>query len=269
MNFFYAIIFGAVQGITEFLPISSSGHLAVLHDFFHFELADDLSFDVALHWGTLLALVIFFWRDIWILTKGFFRWLTNFDLKNNFEARLSWLIVFGTIPAGVVGYFFGDWLEATFRSTSSIAFMLIVVGLLFFLLEKYSRREREMGELNWLDAVVIGIAQSVALIPGVSRSGITIIAGLGRKLKRETAARFSFIMSIPAVLGAGIKKFHDLSGAGVAIDWGVWIVGVLTAAVVGYFCLKYFLKFLSKHSLQVFGWYRIILGLAILIYLLA
>ncbi|MBI5765930.1 undecaprenyl-diphosphate phosphatase, partial [Candidatus Falkowbacteria bacterium] len=206
MEYLLSILAGIIQGVAEFLPISSSGHLVLFHDIFGFNLPNNLLFDVILHWGTLIALVLFFYKDIWQIIRGFLASLTNWNLANDFNQRLAWLLVIGTIPAVIIGYFFEKFIVANFRSAISVAVILIIGAILFWIFEKYSRKQRDIGSINKWDSLIIGGAQAVALIPGVSRSGITIIAGLGRQLKRDEAARFSFLLSAPVIFGAGMKK---------------------------------------------------------------
>ncbi|MFA6533958.1 MAG: undecaprenyl-diphosphatase UppP [Patescibacteria group bacterium] len=262
----YSLLFGAIQGLAEFLPVSSSGHLVILHHFFDLQLGDSLSFDVALHWGTLAALLIFFWSDIVKLLKAWFGSFRGNSRKSNFEAKLAWMILVATIPAVIVGFLAEDLLAQYFGSPQSVAIWLIAVGGLFFVLEKVSLKNRSLENISWGGAIAVGLAQALALIPGVSRSGITIITGLGQNLKRADAARFSFLLSIPAVFGAGLKKFYDLSKVGLPSGEALlFAVGLVSAALVGYFCLKYFLKYLENHSLAIFGWYRIILGVLVLL----
>lgn len=274
MNYFFSILAGIIQGLTEFLPISSSGHLVLFHEFFPDlglsasggKLPDDLVFDVALHLGTLLALVWFFYKDIEKIFRGFFSSLANWNLANNFNQRLAWLIIIGTIPAVIAGYFFEDFISNNLRSSYLVALMFIIVAILFWLFEKYSVRQKDLQAMSKFDALLVGLAQLIALIPGVSRSGITIIAGLGRQLKREEAARFSFLLSVPVVFGAGLKKLIGLERLA-AGDFFILLLGFLASAITGYFSIKYLLKYLSRHSLNIFAWYRLIIGCLILIWL--
>jgi len=260
MDYLLSIIAGLIQGLTEFLPVSSSGHLLIFHDIFGFNLPDNILFDVILHLGTLLALLLFFYKDIVKIINGFF------SSKKSLEKRLGWYIIIGTIPAAVAGFFFDDLIEEKFRSVGVVAIMLIVVGILFWLFEKWSKKLKNMSQMTWLDSLVIGIAQAVALIPGVSRSGITIIAGLGLKMKRDEAARFSFLLSMPIIFGAGLKKVLSM---GSVSDYSIMILllGFLSSFVAGYFAIKYLLKFLSHHSLNIFALYRLVIGCLILIWL--
>ncbi|MFA4871881.1 MAG: undecaprenyl-diphosphatase UppP [Patescibacteria group bacterium] len=265
MEYLLSILAGVIQGVAEFLPISSSGHLVLFHDIFGFNLPDDLLFDVILHWGTLLALVWFFYRDIWQISRGFLASLTNWNLANDFNQRLAWLLVIGTIPAVIIGYFFEKFIVANFRSAISVAVMLIIGAILFWIFEKYSRQQRDIGSINKWDSLIIGGAQALALIPGVSRSGVTIIAGLGRNIKREDAAKFSFLLSIPVVFGAGLKEIFSLGPVSGA-DFFSLFLGFLFSALTGYWAIKFLLKYLSNHSLNIFAWYRLIIGCLILIW---
>lgn len=266
MEILYSIILGIIQGLTEFLPVSSSGHLVILHQIFDLNGIDDLAFDAALHLGTLVAIIIFFFNDIIRYIKAFLNSIVKWDLKNNLDQRLSWYILISMIPAGIVGFFWEDIIKNFFRSALLVAIVLIIVSFFFILAEWYSKRSQGFQSLTWLKALIIGLAQALALIPGVSRSGITIITGLSYHLKREAAARFSFLMSIPIVFAAGMKKVYDLSQQGLVFDQLIlYIIGFLSAAIIGYFCIKYFLQFVKKYSLNIFAYYRIILGVIILL----
>lgn len=256
------MIFGAIQGLTEFLPVSSSGHLVILHRLTGLQGDGELSFDVALHFGTLLALLVFFWGDVVKLlqawAKSIWGWRAG---KLTDDARLAWQILAATVPVLIVGGLGGDLLEQRFRTLPSVAVMLIVFGLLFFVFEAVSRQRHRVTDLSWASALKIGCAQVLALIPGVSRSGVTIIAGLGEGLKRSEAARFSFLLSIPAVAAAAAKQGIDLSQTGIdRTEWLNFGVGVFVAAVVGWLAIRYLLRFLENHTLALFGWYRLALG---------
>jgi undecaprenyl-diphosphatase len=261
-----SILAGAIQGLTEFLPISSSGHLVLFHEIFNFNFPDKIAFDVVLHLGTLLALLLFFYKDIITLLVAWLGSFKRWDITNNTDQRLSWLLILGTIPAGLAGFFLEDIIENVFRNMVSVGAMLIFFGVLLYLADKFSAKKIEIKELKTLDVLIVGVAQVLALIPGVSRSGITIIAGLSRNLKRDQAAKFSFLLSIPIIAAAGLKKMADLILAGgVAFaDYPVLIAGFISSVVVGYFCIKYFLKFVQKHSLAVFAVYRVVLGLLVI-----
>lgn len=269
MDYILAIFAGAVQGLTEFLPISSSAHLLAFHEFFNFNLPDNLTFDVALHLGTLLALVVFFYREIVDLAKAFFSSLVKPNFKNDFNQRLAWLIIVGSVPAAVVGLLFDDLIDLYFHAGDGAilvsAGMLILVAVLFLAAEKYFRPAKQLNQIDFKTAIICGLAQAVALIPGTSRSGITIIAGLSQKLNRADAAKFSFLLSLPVVAGAAAKKLTSSFGG--AIDWPLMSVGTLVAFLVGYLALKFLLKYLSNHSLNIFAYYRLALAFALLVWL--
>lgn len=255
MDIVYSIILAIVQGLTEFIPVSSSGHLVILHDILSFNLTSDLAFDVALHAGTFVAVLIFFAKDIIYYIKNYF--------------KLIWLILLASIPAGLVGLLLEDIIDQVLRNTWIVAIMLVIVGILFIITEKYAKTEIDLKKLNWQQALFVGIAQILALIPGTSRSGITIIAGMFMKLKREQAARFSFLIAIPIFAGATLKKTWDLSKISIdSSEWVVIIIGLIVSGIVGYFCIKYFLKFLEKYPLNWFAYYRFILAFILIIYLI-
>jgi len=267
MEYLYAIIAGLIQGLTEFLPVSSSGHLVVLHDFLKFDFIDNLAFDVVLHLGTFLALLLFFWPEVVKYFKAFFASFFDWNLGHDVNQKMAWYLFAATIPAALAGYLWQDLIETVFRSTQLVAAMLILVGVILYLADHFSQKIKSLDRLVFKDALVMGLAQALALIPGVSRSGITIIAGLTQKLNRQAAARFSFLLSMPVVFGAGVKKTYDLFvGQGVDLNQ-FWLLslGFLAAAISGYYVIKYFLRFLQNHSLKVFAYYRVIFGLLLLI----
>ncbi|MFH1426395.1 MAG: undecaprenyl-diphosphatase UppP [Candidatus Kerfeldbacteria bacterium] len=269
MDSIIAIIFGIVQGLTEFIPVSSSGHLLILHEMFPgFHFSDDLAFDVAMHIGTLLALVVFFWKDG---VKYVAAWISSFKAKKGQytdDQRLSWNIIVAIIPAALAGFFFEDIIEEYFRSVSVVIVMLIAVALFFIMVEKSSPNtfKLSMGGITWKKSLFIGLMQVLSLVPGTSRSGITIISGMVAKLSRETAARFSFLISIPLVAGAGLKKTIDLAIVGVSPqEIPLLLLGAATAAIIGFLAIKFMLNFLQRKTLQSFAWYRIALGLALIV----
>lgn len=258
-----AIIFGIVQGITEFLPISSSGHLVVLHNFFDLPIENQLAFDVVLHLATLLAALWFFRHDILILLKS---WLKSFIGLRDEYSKISWLIILATIPAAIAGWLFEDMVEFTFRSPVVVVVMLIIVGVLFIVIEKVSLKIKELNSLNWSKALLIGLAQVISLIPGTSRSGITIIAGLSAGLKRGVAVRFSFLLSIPIIFGASIKKVPEIVGTKlVAGEADILITAFIFSFIFGFLTIKYFLRYAERHSLNIFAIYRFILAVIIIL----
>lgn len=266
INYLYSILAAVVQGLTEFLPVSSSGHLILLHQFLNFRLEDNLAFAVALHLGTALALIVFFWRELVVIVRAFLQSLIHWHLKQDEKQRLAWFLLLSTIPAAITGYFLEDIITDYFRSSFLVALSLVIVGLLFFLVERYSLKRLMLNQLNWRQALLIGLAQAVALIPGVSRSGITIVAGLGLGFKREQAARFSFLLSLPVILGAGLKELLDVVKSGVIkTELPIYVLGLIVAFMVGWLALRFLLRYLVNHRLNVFGWYRIALGLLLIL----
>ncbi len=268
MNYFFSFLAGIIQGLTEFLPVSSSGHLVILHEIFGFNFADDIAFDVILHLGTMVALIAFFFFDLLKYLKAWLQSLIAPDLKNNDTQRLAWLVFLAAIPAGLVGLLAEKEIENFFRSPVVVGIMLILVGVVLFFADKFASLLKPLNKLNVKDSLVIGLAQILSLIPGVSRSGITIIAGLSQKLNRKDAAYFSFLVSTPLILGAGLKKFIDLIQMDLAYaDVYSLLIGFFVSAITGYLCIKYFLKFLERNSLKIFAYYRIVLGIVLLSYL--
>ncbi len=266
MNLLFAIIAGVLQGLTEFLPVSSTGHLVILHDILKFDAFDNALFDVAVHIGTILALLAFFRDDIVRLVRGFTASFGRRDLRNDEAQRLSWLIVLALVPSVVVGYFLEKTIETTMRNPLVVSGALIVVAVLFFLAERHAPQEKDLGHMKASDAAVVGAAQVLAFIPGVSRSGITILAGLIRKMKRAEAARFSMLLSIPTIIGAGLFKGLRIDWAGA--DWGILFAGLAAAFITGFLTIRLFLRFLTRFPLNVFAWYRIGLGIIVALWVL-
>ena len=264
MEYIISIILGIVQSLTEFLPISSSGHLVIFHELIKFEFLNNLTFDVILHGGTLLAVIVYFWSDLLNLLKGFLLSLIGKNRSQDFYQRFAWIIIIGTIPSVIVGYFFSDLIEQIFRSVVWVIIMLIVGGILFIFFEKFSRKDRDLRSLTLGDGLIIGLAQVLAFIPGMSRSGITIVAGLFRHFKRAEAARFSFLLSVPIIFGANIRKISQINLADFSdVFIFVSILGAVTSALIGYFVIRFLLKFLEKHSLTYFAIYRFILAITL------
>lgn len=265
-HLFDAIFLGTIQGLAEFLPISSSGHLLLAHYFLNYNPGHALAFDVALHLGTLLALVLYFWRDIGILIKDFFG---SFRTKpRSPEQRLPWLILLAAIPAAIFGGLFDDFFESL-RSPWIVVITFIVFGLIFLLVERLSPRIKTMEDLSWKSALGIGLAQVLALVPGVSRSGITIVAGMTAGVRRDQAARFTFLLSIPVVAGAAAKKLLDIRHQGIGSDErGAMIVGIVVATIIGYSVIRFLLRYLTNHRLNIFAYYRFVVAGLVLIGLL-
>ena len=267
-----AIFLGIVQGLTEFLPVSSSGHLLLGQYFLGLDQARfGLSFDVALHLGTLVAVMVFFWRDLTRMAFAFLRSLRTRSLPADSDGRLAYLVLASTVPAALIGYVLEDFFETAVRSPWVVVFNLVLVGVLFILGEAVGRRTRTASKLTFREAVGIGLAQAAALVPGVSRSGATITLGLFLGLRREEAARFSFLMSVPIIAGAGALQMVEVVSEGMsAYDALLFIIGFISSAVVGYLAIRFFLRFVVNHSLRAFAYYRFGLaaGVAALLILL-
>lgn len=255
MDVLQAIMLGVVQGITEFLPISSSGHLVLWPWIFGWEY-QGTSFDAAVHVGTLLGVVAYFWQAwkgmVFSLQRGFKR--------NHFEQKLLFFIILATIPGAIAGYLLKDSIEGVFRSPEIVATALILFSFLILAGERFGSKLKGIGHLNWGKVVLVGLFQALAVIPGVSRSGATISAGLLLGLSRAEAAKFSFLLAAPLIFGAGLFKFPDILRQGGDL---AFFAGVISSAISGYFAIKFLFKFLEKASYMVFVWYRIILGLII------
>ncbi|KAF0219712.1 MAG: hypothetical protein FD174_1725 [Geobacteraceae bacterium] len=263
----HAAILGALQGLTEVLPISSSAHLIIIPRLFRWP-ESGITFDVALHLGTLIALCLYFWRDIIELALNFFSALAGKGLHTPAN-RLPFYIIIGTIPAAIAGKTLEAPIEEIFRkSPLLIALFLIVFGLLLALSDTIGAKHWKMDRITLRSALIIGLAQCLALIPGVSRSGVTITAALLMGFNRETAARYSFLLSLPIVAGAALLKVGHLVTHGVpAGEMEALLIGVFTSAVFGYLSVAFLLKFVQKSSLYPFVWYRLLAGGGVLVYL--
>jgi undecaprenyl-diphosphatase len=270
MTILQAIILGIVQGFTEFLPISSSGHLLLVPWLFnwHFLLENpDLNktFDVALHLGTFVAVVLYFWREIGRLIRAWVRSISRRSLADP-EAKLAWLLIVSTIPAALVGVALEDFITNTLGKPWMIAVAMIVFAGLMYLIDHVAKLDRGLEALTWVDAVLIGIAQALALLPGVSRSGITMMTGLLLRLDRESAARYSFLLSIPVIGGAAAFKGLEVAKNGLPTGTAMpFAVGMLSAALSGIAAIWFVLAYLKRHNFNIFVLYRIVVGVAVLI----
>lgn len=253
MTIWQAIIMGIIQGLGEFLPISSSGHLVLAPWLFKWEVPG-LTFDVALHMGTLLAVLLYFWRDWLNLFKAAF---AGKDFNNR---RIFWFLVIGSIPAAIAGLLLEDIIENTLRSPLIIGFMLILFGIFLYYSDK-NLQARKLDSMTWQDALLIGIAQAIALIPGVSRSGVTMTAARLFSYTREEAARFSFLLSTPVIFGAGVLKMTQINPTEINLPF---MTGILASCLVGLFSIAFLLKFLRNYGFKLFVGYRIFLGLLII-----
>ena len=272
MTIIEAILLGIIQGLTEFLPISSTGHLTVAGNLLNLISAEHpeqwTSFIAVIQLGTLLAILIYFWNDLWKITNEFLK--ENLINRKSFSSqslnsRMGWYIIIGSIPVVIIGLGFKDVIEGAFtKNLYVIGTSLIVLGIILAFAEKIGKFKKDLDKIKWYDALIVGIAQSFALIPGSSRSGTTITAGIFLGFKRETAARFSFLLSIPAILGSGLLQLYEaleyIDTSGIV----TLIVATLASAISGYLTIGFLLKFLKSNSTFVFVVYRIVIGAAII-----
>jgi len=270
MSILEAIILGLVQGLTEFLPISSSAHLRIVGEFLPSGTDPGAMFTAITQIGTETAVVLYFWRDITRILRAWFRSVSRRGPRNDPDARLGWWIILGSVPIVVLGLLFQDQIETTFRSLWFVAVTLIVFGVLLGLADALGSRSRELSQLTGRDGLIFGFAQALALIPGVSRSGGTITAGLIMGYRREAAARYSFLLAIPAVFGSGLYQLaKGLTGASSApvAGWGATLIATIVAFVVGFAVIAFLMQWISRRTFLPFVLYRIALGIVIIVLL--
>jgi undecaprenyl-diphosphatase len=269
-----AIILGIVQGLTEFLPVSSSAHLVLVPQLINVNYANPsqaVAFDTLLHLGTLLAVIAYFWKDIIHIITGFvssildiFRGKFRTGLREDPSKRLVWLLVIGTIPAALTGILLNKQFEALFNNYAAVGFFLLITGVLLWAAERVKTGHKEIKEVNFKNALSIGIFQAFAIAPGISRSGSTISAGLFSGLERELAARYSFLLAIPAIAGAALVQVKDI-GNGLEANTAALVAGFLAALIVGFLAIKLLLKLIKERTLMIFAYYCWIVGAATLI----
>ena len=262
MGIFEAFVLGVVQGLGEFLPVSSSAHLVLVPWLMGWD-DPGLGFDVALHWGTLLAVLVYFRRDVMQLAGGFVRSMSSRtrDFKNDLQQRLVWLLVVASVPGAIIGKLLQEKAETVFRNPALVASTLGVFGLVLLVADRLGRKQKSLAVIEWWQALAIGCSQALAIIPGVSRSGSTIAAGLGLGFQRADAARFSFLMSIPIIFGAGlVKARHFGEGIGL-IPLGV---GFVAAAVFGFLSIDCLMRYVGRRSFGIFAWYRLAVAAGVL-----
>src|SRR5687768_7451307 len=262
MDAFQAIVLGIVQGLTEFLPISSTGHLRIVPAFLGWD-DPGAAFTAVTQLGTMAAVLLYFRADLWRIARTWSASLRRSELRSEVDARMGWYIVLGTIPIGIFGFVFADQIESGARDLYLIGSTLIVLGLVLLLAERVGRRDRAIEDIDRRDGIVIGFAQALALVPGVSRSGATITAGLFLGFDRASAARYSFLLSVPAVVISGLfelREIGDEEGAG----FGATLLATIAAFVVGYASIAFLLRWLTRHSTAVFVAYRVALGVLVL-----
>jgi undecaprenyl-diphosphatase len=274
MTTLQAIILGIVQGLTEFLPISSSGHLLIVPWLFNWhELLDNpelnKTFDVALHLGTFVSLVAYFWHDIGRILAAWARTIARRRIDST-DGKLAWLIILSMVPAAIVGVLLEDFIVGVLGKPWMIAVLMIVFGGVMWAADRYARHVRAMDQLSWLDAILIGLAQALALAPGVSRSGVTMVTGLFMGLTREAAARFSFLMSIPIVGGAALYKGLEVARVGLPPGTATpFAAGMVAAALSGFAAIWFLLAYLRRHDFTIFVLYRFAIGIGMLILMIA
>lgn len=256
MDIFQAIVLGIVQGLTELLPVSSSAHLFLIPWIFNWSEIGD--FDVALHFGTLLAIGIFFFKDWIALIKGGYNQVVK--KQKSTEGRMFWYIVIATIPGGAIGFLLDHFAEDLLTNAIIIGSALIVMGIILYIVDKKSKSETEYKDMTFKQTFLIGLSQALAFIPGVSRSGITMTTARAMGIKRESAAKYSFMLSAPIVLAATLYKIKDF-----AFDQLSFYIGVLASFIVGILVIKYLLQYLQKGSFKVFAIYRIVIGIIVLV----
>jgi undecaprenyl-diphosphatase len=283
MTILQAFVLGFLQGATEFIPVSSSGHLTLVPWLLNWEFDPVFkgAFDVLTHWGTLTAIVAVFWRDLWQILLGGLRTLNELCarcrrrthsrglggcIERDAQGRLAWLILIGSVPAAVLGFLLEDFFEMLFGAPRTVSLLLLVTAGLLAFSEWKGRRGRDLDTLTWRDALLIGLGQAMAIAPGISRSGATIASGLMRGVKRDAAARFSFLLSTPIIVGAGVWQLKDLfANSGWTAYMTPLIVGFVIASVTGYACIRFLLSYLRQHKLYAFALYCTLAGIACLI----
>lgn len=268
MDIIQAIIIGLVQGLTEFLPVSSSAHLIFAHHILG--VGSNMAFDVMLHVGTLVAVVVFFFKDILLLIYAFILSIKdlftgNFvkGLREESYKRLAWYIIIATIPIGIVGVAFNSTIEEIFTGVNIPAFFLLITGCLLYFSQRINSGKINQENLTLKESFIVGCGQAIAILPGLSRSGTTISTSLGLGFDKEFAAKFSFLLSIPAILGAGIVEIKDMTLSSGEI--GIYIAGFIIAAVSGYLAIKFLLTLIQKRNLDIFAYYCWIVGIIVLI----
>lgn len=271
MDILQAIFIGIVQGLTEFLPVSSSAHLIFVQELLGVN-QPGLAFDVLLHLGTLIAVISYFFKDIIEMIKAFFSSIADLfrgKFKQGFKEepykKLAWMVIIGTIPVGIIGVVFDAEVEAAFNSITIPAFFLLITGVLLYVSQRLNVGHKDIKDSSLKEAILVGIGQACAIIPGLSRSGTTIASGLLIGLDKEFAAKFSFILAVPAILGATVTQLDGI-GAGLGANLFPYLLGFLAAVISGYLAISILLKLIRERSLDVFAFYCWIVGAAILVY---
>lgn len=268
MQVWHAIILGVIEGITEFLPISSTGHLTIAEKMLGYSISDSsiTAFTAIIQSGAVLATVVYFWKDISRVLMAWIRGLFVNKYRKNSDYKYGWAIIIGSIPIAIVGILFKDEIETVLRSLWFVAIALILWSLVMWWADKKAKQNLHEEDITWRDTLAVGIAQCLALIPGVSRSGATMSAGLLRNFDRVAVTKLSFFLSIPALSAAGILQIISKHSAiGASVGWTATIIATLISFVVAYISVAWLLKFVAKHDYSVFIWYRVIVGALLLI----
>lgn len=258
-DFLEAVVLGLIQGLTEFLPISSSAHLRIYPELFGWG-DPGAAFTAVIQIGTELAVLIYFWSDIWRIFTTWLRSLWRPELRGHLDARMGWYIIVGSVPIVVLGVVLKDVIESNFRSLWLIGTTLIVLGIVLGIADRVGRTDRTIRQITFRDAVLMGLAQACALVPGVSRSGATLSMGRFLGYDREAATRYAFLLAIPAVIGAGVFQLKDVPGSDNPYGWGPTIVATVVSFVVGYAAIVWLLRYVSTNSYTPFVLYRVALG---------
>ena len=272
MEWWHALILGIVEGFTEFLPVSSTGHITLLSSLMGYTIndADVTAFTAIIQIGAIIAAILYFRKDIIRITRAWFIGLTDRSKRDTVDYRFSWAVIIGSLPIAVVGFLFKDVIETTFRSLWVVAVSLIAWSAVMWYADTHATQQRKEKDTKWKDTLTIGLAQCLALIPGISRSGATMSVGLFRGFDRVTATRLAFFLGMPALLGAGlyqgVRHFDAISSG---VGWWPTIIGIFGSFIVGYLAVAWLIRFISKHSYQLFIWYRVVLGVVLVVLLTA
>lgn len=266
MEWWHAVILGIVEGVTEFLPISSTAHLAFFSQILGYESSDVsvIAFSAIIQVGAILAAVIYFWHDIFSTARGFFEGLVHADKRKTFEYAFGWAVLAGSLPIVVVGLFFQDFVETGLRNLWWMVIGLVGFTLVLWWADKNATQHRKESSVTMKDSLLIGLVQTVSLIPGVSRSGASTAAGLLSGFDRVTTTRLAFFLGIPALVGAAtLQAATHFDEIGAGVGWGATAIGTLVSFIVGYGCIDWLLKFIARHTFAIFIWYRLGLGVVL------
>jgi undecaprenyl-diphosphatase len=264
ITYFDSVVLGVVEGLTEFLPVSSTGHLTIAEKLLGLKIDDAgvTAYTAVIQMGAILAVLLYFARDIWQIAVGWFRGLAKPEYRGTLDHRMGWYVIVGSIPIGIIGLLAKDFISGPLRSLWVVGAALVVWSAVMVYAERTARQRRSLKDVTLRDALAIGVVQCVALVPGVSRSGATISAGLVAGLDRVAATKLSFYLSIPALTGAGLYELKDVGGTGIGV--GPTVVGTGISFVVAYAAVAWLLKFVAGHSIVSFVPYRVVVGLGLL-----